>query len=171
VIILGFIGLLTASILRSFQGTLERLIILAFYMPLLTSAGGNTGSQSATVVIRAMALNKLYPGDIVKVIRKEFLISTMLCICLGLLTYLRVVMFPGSQNMVSEFSLKSIAFLVSLSLSIQVIWSTIFGAVIPMIATKIKLDPVVISSPALTTLVDMGGIAIYFTTAKLILGI
>ena len=138
VIILGIIGLLTGNIIQGFHGTLEKLIILTFYMPLLTSAGGNTGSQSATVVIRAIALNELYPGDILQVIRKEFFISAMLCICLGLITYLRIIMFPYEESMSPGFNLSSIAFLISLALSVQVLWSTIFGAVIPRIATKLK---------------------------------
>ncbi len=171
VIILGIVGLLTGIIIQGFQGTLEKLIILTFYMPLLTSAGGNTGSQSASVVIRAIALNELYPKDLIKVIKKEFIISLGLCISLGLITYFRIIIFPGSESLSSEFNLTTIAFLIALALGIQVMWSTVFGAVIPIIATKLKLDPAVISSPALTTLVDMGGITIYFTIAKLLLGI
>ncbi len=171
VMILGIVGLITGSIIQGFQGTLEKLIILTFYMPLLTSAGGNTGSQAATVVIRAIALNEVYPKDLIKVVKKEFLISIMLCISLGLITYFRILIFPGSDGVSTDFNISTIAFLIALALSIQVVWSTVFGAVIPIIAIRLKLDPAVISSPALTTLVDMGGITIYFTIAKLLLGI
>lgn len=171
VIILGICGILTGMIIQGFQKTLESLIILTFYMPLLNAAGGNTGSQSATVVLRSLALNQLSPGDIFKVLRKEFVIAFFLSICLGLITFARVLIFSGSTTIPSTFTISSVAFVISLALAIQVVWSTVFGAIIPMIATRINVDPAVFSSPALTTLVDMGGIVIYFSCAKLILGI
>lgn len=171
VLILGIFGLLTGMIVQGFQSTLETLIILTFYMPLLNAAGGNTGSQSATVVLRSLALNELQTSDIFKVLKKEFIISFFLSICLALMTYGRVLMFSEGTKIPMEFSIYSIAFVISLALAIQVVWSTIFGAIIPIIATKLKVDPAVFSSPALTTLVDMGGITIYFGCAKLILGI
>ncbi len=171
VIVLGILGLVSGLIIQRFQNILESLIILTFYMPLLNAAGGNTGSQSATVVIRAISLNELLPRDVFKVMKKELIISALLCACLGLMTYLRVLFFTVDSAIPSRFTLGKIAAVISLALSIQVVWSTIFGAVIPIIATKLKIDPAVVSSPALTTIVDMGGITIYFLAAKIILGI
>jgi magnesium transporter len=171
VIVLGLLGLVSGLIIQKFQNILESLIILTFYMPLLNAAGGNTGSQSATVVIRAISLNELLPRDVFKVMKKELIISALLCACLGLMTYLRVLFFTVDSAIPSRFTLGKIAVVISLALSIQVVWSTIFGAVIPIIATKLKIDPAVVSSPALTTIVDMGGITIYFLAAKIILGI
>ena len=170
VVVLGLFGLLTALIIQGFQGTLETLIILTFYMPLLNAAGGNTGSQSATVVLRALALNELTSNDIFTVMKKEFKISAMLSVCLGFIIFLRVYFFPAS-GIPPAFSLVDIAIVISVALTLQVLWSTIFGAVVPLLATKLKLDPAVVSSPLLTTFVDMGGIIIYFSTAKIILGI
>ncbi|MBN1501611.1 MAG: magnesium transporter [Spirochaetes bacterium] len=171
VIILGGFGLLTGMIIQGFQSTLEALIVLSFYMPLLNAAGGNTGSQSATVVLRSLSLNELKSEDIFRVIKKEFAISFLLSICLALMTYGRVMLFSQGEDIPVQFSISLIAFVISLALAIQVIWSTVFGAIIPILATKMKIDPAVFSSPALATLVDMGGITIYFTCAKLILGI
>lgn len=171
VIILGVCGILTGLIIQGFQKTLETLIILTFYMPLLNAAGGNTGSQSATVVLRSLALNQLTPADTWKVVRKEFVIAFFLSICLGLMTFGRVLLFSGPGIIPVEFTLESVAFVIGLALAIQVVWSTVFGAIIPMIATRINVDPAVFSSPALTTLVDMGGIVIYFSCARIILGI
>jgi magnesium transporter len=171
VIILGIFGILTGLIIQGYQKTLETLIILTFYMPLLNAAGGNTGSQSATVVLRSLALNQLTPSDTFRVVRKEFVISFLLSICLGIITFGRVMFFSGEGIIPVQFNLEAVAFVIGLALAIQVIWSTVFGAIIPMIATLLKVDPAVFSSPALTTLVDMGGIVIYFTCAKLILGI
>ena len=171
VIILGLFGLLTGLIVEAFQETLETLIILTFYIPLLNAAGGNTGSQSATVVLRSLTLKELVPSDIFKVIKKEFFISFLLSLCLGLITFGRVLFFPGSSTIPQEFLILDISIVIAISLTLQVLWSTIFGAIVPIIATRLKLDPAVVSSPLLTTFVDMGGIVIYFTVAKIILGI
>jgi len=171
VIILGFFGILTGMIIQGYQKTLESLIILAFYMPLLNAAGGNTGSQSATVVLRSLALNQLQPQDFLKVLRKEFVVSSLLALCLGLITFLRVHLLTNPSQIAPGFTLLSIAFVIGLALAIQVVWSTLFGAIIPIIATRIRIDPAVFSSPALATIVDMGGVVIYFTMAKLILHI
>jgi len=171
VVILGLFGLLTGLIIQVFQKTIETLIILTFYMPLLNAAGGNTGSQSATVVLRSLTLKELEPRDLIKVIKKEFIISFFLSLCLGLITFARVLLMSRSVHVPGEFTLMNISLVIGLSLALQIIWSTVFGAIIPVMATRAKLDPAVVSSPLLTTFVDMGGIVIYFTMARLILGI
>ncbi len=170
VIILAFFGLLTGLIVEAFQETLQALIILTFYIPLLNAAGGNTGSQSATVVLRSLTLNELDPSDIFKVIKKEFSISFLLSICLGAMTFARVFFFPAA-GIPQNITMLSISMVIGISLALQVLWSTIFGAIVPLLATRLRVDPAVVSSPLLTTFVDMGGIVIYFTMAKLILGI
>lgn len=171
VLIFAIFGFFTASIVQGFQNTLQTLIILSFYMPLLAATGGNTGSQSVSVILRSLALNELSAENIFSVLRKELMISLLLSICVGLITYLRIYIFPGTTIIPKEFTITSIALVISIALAIQIIWSTVFGAMIPIFATKLKIDPAIISSPALTTLVDMGGITIYFTCAKFILGI
>jgi magnesium transporter len=171
VLTLGIFGLLTALIVEFFRDTLEALIILTFYIPMLNAAGGNTGSQSATVILRSLTLNELTPGDVVKVIQKEFIISLCLSICLGAIVFFRVYYFPIGDDIPVKFTLTSIATVISISLGLQVLWSTIFGAIVPIAATKLKVDPAVVSSPLLTTFVDMGGIVIYFSVAKMVLGI
>ncbi len=171
VIILAVLGMISGIIIEGFKDAIEKLIILSFYMPLLNSTGGNTGSQSATVILRSIALNELVPRDFLKVIRKEFIISAMLSVCLGIMAYARVLILSGNTEIPGQFTLSSIAMVIALALAVQVVWSTVFGALIPMIAIKLKLDPAVVSSPALSTLVDMGGITIYFTLARIVLGI
>ncbi len=171
VIVLGLFGILTGVIIESFRSTLESLLILAFYMPLLNAAGGNTGSQSATVVMRSLTLSELSFRDIFKVIRKEFIISAFLSVCLGFIVFMRVYFFSSSGGVPEGISLTSVSLVISVSLALQVVWSTVFGAVIPLIAQKLRVDPAIVSSPLLTTFVDMGGILIYFGVAKAILGI
>lgn len=171
VVILGVLGLLTGLIVEVFQETLQTLIILSFYIPLLNAAGGNTGSQSATVILRSLTLKELTPGDFLKVIRKEFVISLGLSFCLGAITFGRVYFLPTETPIPEQFTLMNVSLVIGISIALQVLWSTIFGALVPIFATKIKIDPAVVSSPLLTTFVDMGGIIIYFTVARLILGI
>lgn len=171
VVTLGIFGLLTGLIVEVFQDTLQKLIILSFYMPLLNAAGGNTGSQSATVILRSLTLNELRPSDLLKVLSKEFIISFLLALCLGFITFGRVYFLPAGSAPPPEFSMMAISVTIALSLGLQVLWSTMFGAFVPIAATKLKLDPALVSSPLLTTFVDMGGIIIYFTSAKLILGV
>ncbi len=171
VVILGLFALVTGLVIQHFKDTLQSLIILTFYMPMLNSAGGNTGSQSATVVLRSLALKELLPGDILKVIKKELFVSFFLSLCLGAIIFARVYIFSNPESFPPNISVFSVAVVISLSLTLQVLWATIFGAIVPLFATWLKFDPAVVSSPLLTTFVDMGGITIYFTVAKIVLGV
>lgn len=170
VIILALIGLVTALIVRSYQKVLEALIVLAFYMPMLNATGGNTGSQSASVILRALALNELTPSDVWKVVKKELQISAMLSLCLGAIVFVRVLFF-SSSDVPADISIMNVALVIAISLTLQVVWSTTLGAVVPLLASRLKVDPALVSSPLLSTLVDMGGIFIYFSVAKAILNI
>ncbi len=170
VIILAFLGLLTGLIVQSFQDVLQTLLVLTFYMPMLNATGGNTGSQAATVVLRSLTLNEITTADIWKVIKKEFRISAMLSVCLGIMVFIRVVFFSSSE-VPPDISIFSVALVIGISLALQVIWSTTLGAAVPIAAKRLKVDPAIVSSPLLSTFVDMGGIIIYFSVARLILGI
>lgn len=170
VIVLALLGLATGLIVESFQNVLQTLLVLAFYMPMLNATGGNTGSQSATVVLRSLTLNELTFADLGKVVRKELEISAMLSLCLGAIVFARVVLF-SSGDVPPDISVANVALVIGASLALQVIWSTTLGAAVPIVAKKVNVDPALVSSPLLSTLVDMGGILIYFSMAKLILGI
>jgi len=172
VVVLAALQFISGMIIEGFRDTLQYLIILAYYMPLMNSAGGNTGSQSATMVIRAIALGQLTSHDIINVIKKEFIVSLMIGVSVGLLVFGRVMLAPtGHAGIPPEIWIGKIALMISMALAVQVIWATVLGALIPVVANKVKIDPAVVSSPAIATFVDIGGIAIYFTTAKLVLGI
>ncbi len=172
VVVLAALQFISGMIIEGFRETLQYLIILAYYMPLLNSAGGNTGSQSATMVIRAIALNQLSAKDIFHVIKKEFAVSLMIGLSVGTLVFARVMLAPtGHEGIPPQLWIGKIALMISLALAVQVIWATVLGALIPMAANRFKIDPAVVSSPAIATLVDIGGIAIYFATAKFMLGV
>lgn len=171
IVALAILGLLSGTIIHSFEATLMNLMILALYMPMLTDTGGNTGSQAATVVIQAIVLGQLRTRDFFKVLFKELKVSFMLALVLGILSFGKVIFLSRSVEIPLGFSLYGIATAIGIALSIQVITSTLIGAALPIIAVKFKQDPAVVASPALTTIVDITGLLIYFMTAKLLLGI
>lgn len=171
IISLAIIGLISGGILHYFETTLETLFILALYVPMIADAGGNTGSQSATVVIRSLALGELSFRQLGKVLIKELKISLMLGSMLGILTILKVVFLSFNVVLPAGFYLLEIAGVIALALLIQVVTSTLIGAILPMVAFRFKFDPAVVASPAITTLVDITGLLIFFTLAKSILSI
>ena len=166
---LAAVGLISGQIVYHYEELIETYIILAMFLPLLADAGGNTGSQSATLVVRALALGEVRLRDVGRVISKEALVSLMLGLVLGGVAFLRIVLLPG--ELPAGMGPVRIATAVSLALSLQVISATLLGAMLPLIAYRFKLDPAVVASPALTTTVDVTGLLIYFGCASWILGI
>jgi len=171
VVALAILGLVSGAILELFEDTLTTVFILAFYMPMLVGTGGNTGSQSATVVIRALALQQIRAADILRVLWKELRVSLLLSVILVIVSLVRIFLFSPSRETTGGFSLSLVGTVVALALGIQVISSTLIGAILPLIASRLKLDPAVVASPALTTTVDITGLLIYFGTARLLLGV
>jgi len=168
---LAALGLVSGIIIHSFESSLMTLIILALYMPMVADTGGNTGSQSATVVVRALALGEITPKDVLRVLRKEFCIAFLLAIILGLFSFGKVLFLSHNAALPAGYTLINIGFAIAVALGLQVVTATLIGAVLPLIAAAFKLDPAVVASPALTTTVDISGLLIYFTTAKIVLGI
>jgi magnesium transporter len=171
VIVLALLGLVSGYIVQSFEGLLLQFAILATFMPMLADTGGNTGSQSATLVVRALALKEISPRDILRILAKEFHVAVLLAIVLGIIAYGRVILFGGGSTGPQLQSLSTIGIAIALALGLQVITSTLIGALLPLAAARAKIDPAVVASPALTTIVDITGLLIYFLTAKLMLGI
>lgn len=168
---LAALGIVSGMIVNSYQATLAEFMILVLYMPMLAAAGGNTGSQAATVVIRAIAVNEITPTDVLRVLGKEFQIALMLAVCLGLLSWAKVAFLTDAASVPLGFSLPWIGAVISIALGIQVVTATLVGAVLPLAATKLKMDPALVASPVLATVVDMTGLLIYFQTARLLLGL
>lgn len=169
VIGLAMLGLVSGSIIHSFESTLMSLMILALYVPMITDSGGNTGSQAATVVVRALALKELATRDILHVLWKELRVAIMLACVLGVLSWGKVLFLSHGSELPLGFSLQTVSIVIALALALQVITATLIGAMLPLMAAKLRLDPAVVASPALTTLVDISGLLIYFTTARLLL--
>ncbi|NOZ95685.1 MAG: magnesium transporter [Acidobacteria bacterium] len=170
---LAALEIVSGWIIHSYETALGHLMILALYMPMVADTGGNTGSQSGTVVVRALALGELKPSfkDILRVLWKELQVAVLLAVVLGVLSSAKVLFLSHSSYIPPGFSLAAIAGVIGLALAIQVVTATLVGAILPMGAAALKLDPAVVASPALTTIVDITGLLIYFTTAKMLLGI
>ncbi|MDY0212523.1 MAG: magnesium transporter [Desulfuromonadaceae bacterium] len=170
VVALAMLGLVSGFIVQRFEGLLLQFAILAMFMPMLADTGGNTGSQSATLVVRALALKEITSKDVLRILGKELQVALLLAVLLGAIAFGRVFFFGGGSSMPEGFSLLRIASAISLALGLQVVTSTLIGALLPLGAAKMKLDPAVVASPALTTIVDITGLMIYFTIAKLMIG-
>lgn len=168
---LAALGLVSGYIVQSFEGLLLQFAVLATFMPMLADTGGNTGSQSATLVVRALAVREISPGDILRVLWKEFKVGLPMALLLAILAFGRVIFFAGGSSRPEGYSLSSIGLAVGAALGLQVLASTLIGALLPMAAARLKFDPAVVASPALTTIVDITGLLIYFTTAKVLLKI
>lgn len=170
-IILAFLGLVSGQILQSYEATLMNLMILAFYMPMLIDTGGNTGSQAATVMVRALALKEISPKHVLKIIWKELRVAFLLACVLGVLAFLRVIFISSPTAIPDSMSIVMIGIAIATALAAQVLSATVIGALLPLGAAALKLDPALVASPALTTIVDITGLFIYFGIVSLILGI
>lgn len=171
IIALAILGLFSGFIVQSFEGLLLQFAVLAAFMPMLADTGGNTGSQSATLVVRALALKEVFPKDIFRIISRELRIALLLAIVLGVISFLRVIAFGGASTIPVGYSLSRIGLAISIALGLQVVTSTLIGALLPLGAAKMRMDPAVVASPALTTVVDITGLLIYFMTVKIVLQI
>ncbi len=168
---LALLGLVSGRVVMGFEVELEQLAILTFFMPMVADTGGNIGSQTATVIVQALALREISIGDGLLIILKEFRISLLLALVLGTLAFGNVFILSMGFDIPEEFALHNVAFAIALGLTLQAISSAIIGAVLPLLATACGKDPAVVASPMLTTLVDLTGLLIYFSTATIVLGL
>lgn len=167
IVSLAAVGIISGIIIHSYEKALEKLLILALYMPMVADTGGNAGSQAATVVVRALALGQITVSDWFKILWKEAKVSLLLAICLGLLAYGKVLFLSWETEIPSAYSLPLIAFVISLALALQVVTATVIGAGLPLLVKCFGGDPAVAASPAITTVVDITGLLIYFGMATL----
>jgi magnesium transporter len=164
-----FVGeMLTTIPIGYFQGALEHTVILSMFMPLIISSGGNSGSQASTLVIRAMSLGEVRLCDWWRVLRKELLSGVLLGAILAVIGFLRIVLWAQFSTVYGPFYLL-IAFAVALAIFGVVLWGTIAGSMLPMLLRRCGIDPATSSAPFVATLVDVTGLAIYFSAAMLIL--
>ena len=163
-LIVLFLGqLLTATVMEANQAALEATVELALFIPLIIASGGNAGSQSSTLIIRAMAVGEARPRDWTKVLGRELVIGLMLGVCLGLMGFGRAY-FAGEG--VDPLRM---AAAVGTSIVAIVTLSTIIGSLLPMLIRRVGLDPAVSSTPFIASVVDVLGLLVYFSLAAMVL--
>ena len=160
VVVLGILGIGAGAIVQHFTPLLTRHVALAAYMTMLAAAGGNTGNQSAAMVVCGLATHEITPRDLPRILRKEFLVSLMLGGALALVVGLFSALWRHEQ---------AVALVVACAVAAQVVTAVLVGVLLPMGAVRLKLDPAVVASPALATVVDLTGLLIYFSIAAAIL--
>ncbi|MEZ9526213.1 magnesium transporter [Enterovibrio norvegicus] len=163
---LALLGVVSGLIISHYEDSISQLILLAIYMPVVAAAGGNAGSQAATLVVRAMAMNEVHPSHWLRVMWKEVRVAVVIAFALAAVIMARVMLFSDSAALPSGFSLDGIAVAIGMALIIQVLLSTTIGGVLPLVATTFRLDPAVLVSPVLASVVDISGMAIYFMTVN-----
>lgn len=155
--------MITGGIIQNFENVLSNVIALVTYMPMLMGTGGNSGSQSATLVIRGMALDEIELSDAFRVLWKEIKISTIIGISLSALNFARIYWFDGQSAL--------IAMTVSVSMLVIVIAAKSIGSMLPMIAKRVGIDPALVASPMISSLTDMVSVVTYFLLATAILNL
>ena len=165
-----FVGeMFTATAMGYFEHEIARAVVLALFVPLIISSGGNSGSQASTLVIRAMALGELKLRDWWRVVRRELAAGASLGAILAVIGLVRILAWQGLFGIYGEHYVL-IALTVSLSLVGCVLFGTLTGSMLPLLFQRIGFDPASASAPFVATLVDVSGIVIYFTVASVILG-
>ncbi len=146
----------TSFVMQSFQDTIRSAVALSFFVPMMIDTGGNVGTQSSTIIIRALATRDITIRDFFKITWREALSAALLGFLLALLAFARVMI--TTPNLILAMS-------ISLALAIVIFLADVIGAMLPVLAKVIKIDPAVMAGPVITTLVDIGGMLVYFLVA------
>lgn len=152
----------TGTVLQNFQGELTEVVALSFFIPLLIGTGGNVGSQTVTLIVRAMALNEVAMRDIGWIVFKEMRVAMVLGGIMAVVAFLRAYLLNVDPD---------IGLVVSLTVVAICIWSATVAAALPLVLRWLRVDPAVVSAPLITTLVDGTGLIIYFEIARLVLSL
>lgn len=168
-LVILFLGeMLTASAMGHFEGEIARFPVLALFLPLIISSGGNSGSQAATLIIRALALGELKLRDVGKVFGREITSGLLLGVLLGAIGMLRITIWSQFST-IYTVHWPLVALTVGLALVGVVMWGSLCGALLPFLLKRLGFDPATSSAPFVATLVDVTGIIIYFSVAYSIL--
>ncbi len=160
-IILIVTGSITSSILQGFESVLEAVTALAFYVPVLVGTGGNTGNQSSTLIVRALATRDVVLSDWLRIIRKELGVGMLLGLTLACLLTVKVLIDGQVQ----------LLWVVGISLGLVVLLANVVGAMLPLLLRRLKLDPALISNPLIATVTDVTGLVVYLSVARWLLNL
>lgn len=168
-LVILFLGeLLTATAMGYFEAQIAKAVVLALFIPLIISSGGNSGSQAATLIVRALALGEIHLTDWFQVFRRELLSGAILGVILGTIGFLRIALWSAFSDVYGEHWLM-VGIAVSLSLVAIVLWGSLIGSMLPFGLKRLGLDPATSSAPFVATFVDVTGLVIYFSVSMMVL--
>ncbi|MDQ0317806.1 magnesium transporter [Amorphus orientalis] len=168
---LAVAGLAAGYVVHVYEHALDALVILALYMPMVADTGGNVGTQSASLVTRAIAVGSVRIGDFGRILWRESCVSILLAATLFAFAFLKVALISNAADVPAGLTIEGIAVAIALALAVQVVTATLIGALLPLGALAIRQDPALVSGPALTTIVDLTGLILYFSITTWMLGI
>jgi magnesium transporter len=161
-LILFLTGTVTVNVLGWFEGALEQVVALSFFIPLLIGTGGNTGAQTVSTMVHSLAMGEIRPRDLWRVVWRELLSGLLLGLLLGVAGFGLAFLLGNGTDL---------ALVVGLMVVAICTWANTIGAMVPLLAYKFGLDPALVLAPLITTLVDATGLAIYLLIARFILGL
>jgi len=161
-LVLFLTEMLTGSVMRLFEEEIQAVVALSFFIPLLIGTGGNSGSQTTSTIVRAIAMGEVHLRDAWRLLWHETRTGFLLGLAMGGIGFIRALLWDTGM---------SLAITVAASLFGIVLWANIIGSLLPPLAEKLKIDPAVISGPVMSTLVDATGLIIYFMLARWIIGL
>ena len=167
-VVLFLSEMLTATAMAAFEDEIARYVVLALFVPLIISSGGNSGSQASTLIIQAMALGELTVTDWWRVMRRELQSGILLGAVLGIIGFTRIILWNMIFHTYGPHGVL-IATTVGVALIGVVLWGTIAGSMLPIVLKRVGADPATSSAPFVATLVDVTGLVIYFSVAILIM--
>lgn len=150
----------TGAVLRHFEDELAKVVALSFFVPLLIGTGGNTGAQTVSTIIRGLALREIESRDFGRVLARELASGVLLGLMLGAIAFGRAMLWGSGLDL---------SLVVALTIVAVCAWANTIGSLIPLLATRLKIDPALVSAPLITTLVDATGLVIYLTIARLLI--
>ena len=154
---------LTGAVISHYQELLQTVVILAAFIPMLMDTGGNCGAQASTLIIRGMAVGEIELSNWLKVVWKEFRVGILVSLVLASVNLLRIMLFVKDSN-------PRVDLVVTLTLFITIVFAKLIGCLLPMFAKRLHVDPALMASPMLTTIVDAFALMVYFSLAGLFLG-
>ena len=171
IVALAIVQVATTWVIGSYQATIGSALVLAAYIPMVMATGGNIGAQSSTVLIRSIALGEVVPADWWRVALRELSIASLLGIATVGVAFLKVWFFTPPDQVPTEIGISAVAGVVALAVAAQTVTSAVVGGLLPIGARSLSIDPAVVATPAITTIVDVSGLLIYFTLAARMLGL
>lgn len=164
-LVLFFAQFVTVSIQEHYEAVMMQVTLLAVFIPILIGTGGNVGSQTVSTIIRALAVGEVQGKHLARIVGKEMLTGLLLGAVMGTLMFGRAMLVGGTDSGIE------LALVVGLTIAALTIWAATIGAVLPIVLSKLRFDPAVVSAPFISSFVDGTGLILYFTLARLILNI